>query len=194
MFKYILLCLIAFSGYYAWTIYPISHGPGELAPDKPKFEYLRDTPVIEYQSYSLQPKMKFSGQVRVLSKKRYFLDEFKSISPYDIVIGWGEMSDERNIEFIKFRLDSREANLDYIRPPLPEKSIYEQAELIHIIPSSEEISTTISQLKQGSIIKIEGLYVDAESENSLNWSTYVSHTVPTRFENIVFWVTKIEEI
>ena len=138
--------------------------------------------------------MKFSGQVRVLSKKRYFLDEFKSISPYDIVIGWGEMSDERNIEFIKFRLDSREANLDYIRPPLPEKSIYEQAELIHIIPSSEEISTTISQLKQGSIIKIEGLYVDAESENSLNWSTYVSHTVPTRFENIVFWVTKIEEI
>ena len=192
MLKYLTLCFVALAGYYAWTIYPIKHGPGKIAPEKPDIEYVRNHPPIQYQNNVLKPVVKFEGKVRILSKKLYLFDNRKKISPVDLLIGWGDMSDERNIDFINFHLEDRYFRMDFVKPPITKEEMFAQMDLLHIIPSDEELLKKSRGLRSGNIVNIEGLFVDVESGDTYNWSTELYNNDNTRLENIVLWVTKLE--
>lgn len=193
MLKYILLCIVAISGYYAWSIYPVKHGPGEIAPNDPIFEFVSTLKEpIAYKGNRLKPLKQFEGEVRVLAKKQYFFDDRHDLSPIDLLIGWDDMSDERNLNFISFTITDRNVKMKYTRPPIPKSQILEQIELVHLIPSTDQIEHTAKKLRSGHIINLEGVLVEVLSNGASNWTTNALYPSNHEIKKMILWVTKIE--
>jgi hypothetical protein len=180
------------SGYYAWTIYPISHGPGVLTPDQPTLSYTAWEKPFNLKGNTLEPVKGYSAEVRILKHKRYFFDERKDLSPVDVVVGWNEMSDERNLRFVQFSISNRSFDLNYTKPPIPARSMYEQMELIHLIPSTKEIESDINWLRAGSIVRFEGKLVNVESGNNFNWNSDYLESQNDRSKKLILWVESLE--
>ncbi len=191
MFKYVLLCFLALFGYYAWTVYPINHGPGIIAPHKPNIDYLSWEKPFTYKGENIIPVKKYSGELRILAKKQYFFDDRSELSPIDILVGWDDMSDERNVSFINFSLSDRYFKMSFTRPPIPLEHMYSEMDLLHLIPSSEEVKKTMNGLRKGHIVSIEGFIVNVESSSSFNWESEHLRRDHTRLPNLVLWVNKI---
>ena len=192
MLKYILLCVLAGTAYWALVMYPVKHGSGETAPKAPKLELIRSFEPIEFQDYSFLAFKKFKGEVRVLHKKRYLFDAKKDIAPIDLLVGWGEMSDERNIDFIQFNLNHRDVTLNYIHPPIPEDEISKQMILFHLVTESDSVTKKIRRLRIGNNIELEGLYIRQQSTPSIIWNSESNNNYPNTIEKSILWVTKLE--
>ena len=193
MLKYILPCIVALCGFYAWSIFPIKHGPGETIQTQPKLEYIsRAEQPFNYKGNELKPIKKYEARVRVLNKKRYFFDERRDISPMDLLVGWNEMSDERNLNFIKFEMDDRDFEMEYIRPPIQENQMLSQMDLLHMIPSSPNINKEAKKLRNGNLIALEGLLVDVESSRNYNWNNNLVKAGTNETRTLIIWVTKLE--
>jgi len=192
MLKYILVGILAVSGYYAWTIYPIKHGPGVITPDKPTISYSSWDKPFNLKGNTLDPIKTYSAQVRILKHKRYFFDDRTELSPVDILVGWDEMSDERNIEFVQFSLSERSFELNYTKPPIPESTMFKQMELLHLIPSTKEIDDRIKKLRSGNVIEIEGKLVDVESTENFNWTNDLLLSNSKNSNHLILWVENLE--
>ncbi len=192
MLKYILVCILAMSGYYAWTSYPINHGPGVLTPNKPNLSYTAWEKPFNLKGNTLIPVKGYSAEVRVLEHKRYLFDDRKDLSPVDILVGWNEMSDERNLKFVQFSISDRSFEIDYTKPPIPLQSMYNQMELIHIIPSTKDIEKDIMWLRAGNIVKLEGKLVNVESGENFNWNTELLQLQDDKTKKIILWVESLE--
>ncbi len=191
MLKYILLCILALSGYYAWSIYPIKHGPGVTNPERPIMQLTAWEKPFNYKGNTLSPQKRYKSDVRVLQKRRYLFDDRSELSPVDVLVGWDEMSDERNIEFIHFSMSEREARLEFTKPPIPVESINKQVEHLHLIPSSKEIKDQINRLRQGSKVKLEGIIVNVESVDNYNWSSTLTISNSETYRKMILWVESI---
>ena len=191
MLRFILLSIVAFSGFYLWSVFPINHGPGEIAPNKPKIERIGWEKSFYYKSAEIIPKRKISGEVRILERKRYFFDGKSQHSPIDVLVGWNEMSDERNIEHLRFKLEDRYFDLGYSKPPLPLNQIFNQINLWHLIGSTEEIDKKIKGLRKGNIMQIEGFIVDIDFEDNYPWKSELKNRTGEHLNNTIIWITNL---
>ena len=192
MLKYILLCIVAFTGYYAWTIYPVKHGPGEIAPKTPEIQRVTWEKPFPFMGNTVKPVRQISGEVRVLKNKRYFIDSRSEVAPIDVLVGWKEMSDERNIDHLHFSLDNRYYEVNYSRPPLPLTEMNSQMALWHLMPSTEEIDQQIKRIRTGNTLKLKGLIVDLDSEQGFDWNSEIIKPVGGKANNLILWVTDIQ--
>src|ERR1051326_2735060 len=92
--KIIVAALVAWGAYRWWGSRPVSHGPGVLAPDSPIQQTVLDTRSFEYKGYQITPLARFSLQARVLGREDYSSGFAADLSPTDLVLGWGRMSDD----------------------------------------------------------------------------------------------------
>jgi hypothetical protein len=192
MLKYILLCILAMSGYYAWSVFPVNHGPGITNPNRPELNFTAFDKPFNYKGNTLKPLKRYEADVRVLQKKRYLFDARASLSPMDILVGWNEMSDARNVDFIHFSMSNRTASMSYTKPPIPVKQIHQQMDHLHLIPSNKEIKSTINGLRQGHKIKLEGIIVNIESIDNYDWDSKTILTNKEEHRKLVVWVESIQ--
>jgi hypothetical protein len=71
----------------------ISHGPGVLAHGDPVQNTLKTAAPIRLDDWTLTPLATYAVQARVLGVKKYGSDSTAAISPCDLLLGWGQMSD-----------------------------------------------------------------------------------------------------
>tara|TARA_R110000868_G_scaffold304437_23_gene565437 strand:- start:847 stop:1431 length:585 start_codon:yes stop_codon:yes gene_type:complete len=192
MLRFILLGIIAFSGFYVWTVFPIHHGPGEITPNKPKLERVSWEKPFQFKDAKVIPLRKIIGEVRVIEKKRYFFDNKRHYSPADVLVGWKALSDERNLDHIHFSLDDRYFEYEFIKPPLPVKEILSQIDLWHLVPSNEVVDTQIKKLRKGSVISVEGYIIDLEPETKYAWRSELISPKNQNFKNTIIWITELK--
>lgn len=192
MLRFILLGIVAFSGFYIYTIFPIHHGPGEVTPNRPKIERVTWEKPFSFKNSTVIPLRKISGEVRVLERERYFLDNKVSYSPVDVLVGWKALSDERNLDHIHFSLDNRLFEYEFSKPPLPVNEIISQIDLWHLVPSSESIEVQVKKLRKGNIISFTGFIVDIESETDYGWKSELENPKNQSFKNTIIWITDLQ--
>src|SRR5690554_3401312 len=135
MVKYILIFIIAVMSYVLWTEIPVSRPSGILVKQQPIITNVKKSDNLEikgYSDFSITPVAKLKAEVQVIQKERYFFDPMSSFSSLDVLIGWNELSDQRNLEFIRFSMGKRKWEHKLINLPLPANTIREQTALIHL--------------------------------------------------------------
>jgi len=92
----ILVGVLLVFGLVRWCngVRTVSYGPGIMAPDEPVQVNLSGQPSFIHEGYSITPVADFDVHARVLSRKDYRRDGGAAISPVDLALGWGRMSDE----------------------------------------------------------------------------------------------------
>ena len=159
-----LICaLLVLQGAYGWwRERPLHRGPGVLAEQTPYQSMLRDAEPFTHQGYVLQPLAEYHIEARVIGKEYYRFDSTSNVSPLDLALGWGPLSDEAVLEHIDFRQSSRWLSYQYRQPPVPPQVIATHVANVHVIPADDEINRMLKRIRPGHIVDLTGLLVEVD--------------------------------
>jgi len=173
MKRVLLLSGVAFCYMLArhWEERPITHAPGILVAEKPR-QINRDPSTFRFEDYQLTRKAKFEIRARVLSSKSYFLQRESDLSPVDLALGWGVMSDQAVLDRIKISQSGRWYRTRYEYPaPLSDQQIINNSSNMHMIPAARGIKKILKNLRDGELVTLRGFLVDVDHESGWAWRT-----------------------
>jgi hypothetical protein len=150
------------------------HGPGITAPDEPVQQNFSRINTFSLKGYILLEKAEFSLKARVLGKERYHTEENAGLVPYDLVFGWGPMSDERNLANIEISQHSRFYHWYTEKFPIPRREIEKNSANMHLIPASWDVMDIIGEIRVGNIVRLKGKLVDFINKKGKIWRTSLS--------------------
>jgi hypothetical protein len=142
---------------------PISHEPGVLISQEPRQATPpADEAPIRHGEWMLKPLAEYEVHARVLATTRYRFDAVSELSPNDLILGWGPMSDSAVLDKISFSQSLRFGYWSFDRDcPLPESEISRHAANTHIIPANDQVRERIASLRVGSLVRLQGKLVEA---------------------------------
>lgn len=190
MWKYIAVGLIALLGLFSWCSHRhMHHGPGIIAPNVPVQKAIKDVDSFKYKDYTVKPLASFKLTARVLSSKRYRFDRGADLSPIDLALGWGPMSDEAVLNKLKI---SQMGRFFYWETdgqlPRPLEQIYANAANMHMIPANKYIRKTLFKVRPGQLIAIKGYLVSVTGKSGMTWQSSLSRTDTGRGACELIWV------
>lgn len=142
---------------------PISHEPGVLIPQMPEqMDHKSEEAPIRHGEWILKPLATYVIHARVLGAARYRFDTVAELSPLDLLLGWGPMSDSSVLEKMSFDQRKRFGFWQYARDcVLTEPEIRSHAANVHVIPADDHLHSRLTALKVGSLVRLQGLLVEA---------------------------------
>jgi hypothetical protein len=174
---------------------PIQHAPGVLARDEPSQKlFISTQPVIKKKGWSLQPLAIFTIEARVLGIELYSGDPSGDLSPYDLALGWGKMSDTAVLEKLDISQSGRFYHWRYWgeKPPITESEITTQSANIHIIPEDDIILGRIKSLRKGALVRMSGYLVEAtHPQGSEPWRSSLSREDTGKGACEIFYVRTV---
>jgi hypothetical protein len=162
--KILALLLVLSSAGFVWRQSgDIRRAPGVLAPKDPQqTNFTTPQPPIQKDGWTLQPLAAYRIEARVLSKTHYSGDDVSTLSPYDLALGWGRMSDSAVLDHLTITQSNRFSRWEcFGDTPIPESELVSHSANNHLIPADDAIKDKIAALRPGSLVKISGYLVEA---------------------------------
>jgi len=170
-----VLALLAALVIRDWSMREITYGPGVLVPEKPLQTDLSNGEVMTVDQYQLRPRARFQIRARVLSREDYNWGTESDLSPMDLALGWGVMSDQSVLDRIDVEQRSRWYFTSYDYPaPLPDQDIIRNSSNMHMIPGRPWLEDELKKIRRGDIVQLNGYLVDVDSESGWQWRTSLS--------------------
>jgi len=176
--KLIIFLILLVLGYYYWqNDQPVTHeGKGQIAKDHPKQTPSKEKEFKFGDGYTVHPLADFDITARVLSKKRYFMDNESELAPVDLAMGWGPMSDDTVLSKLKISQRNRWFYWKCDSYPIPKDQIEHNAANMHLIPADDNIEKLIKSVKAGNLVHFKGHLVKATKPGGWNWQSSLSRT------------------
>lgn len=176
MKKLIILALLFFGWKHYYYIESAPEvGPGVLAGGTP-YQSESDRGQFRIGEYTYYPRASFEVDGRVLAASRYYGDQKARVSPMDVVLGWGPMSDEAVYNVLDISQSNRSYSWDRDNPPISNSEIALNSSNMHLIPANNAIKEKLRKIKIGDILVIRGYLVDVKSASGWRIKTSVSRT------------------
>jgi len=174
----ILVGLLLLAGLARWCSVSraVSYGPGVMAPDEPVQVNLRGESMIMHNGFFLTPVADFDVHARVLSRKDYKRDGGAAISPVDLALGWGRMSDESVYGQLKIRQLKRFYLWRTRQMPIPRREIEVSSANMHMIPANGEVERALKRVRKGDLVRFNGKLVNVEGPGGFRWRTSTTRT------------------
>jgi hypothetical protein len=173
-----ILCLavLAYLSFERWTGRAIDHPPGVLVNAHPLQVDVQPSSFM-LDEYQVTRRARFEIRARVLSKEPYHLRRESDLSPLDLALGWGVMSDQAMLDRIDISQSNRWYHTRYEFPaPLPDQQIIANSSNMHMIPARKSIERRLKNLRPGNIVELEGYLVDVDHASGWHWRTSMSRT------------------
>ena len=110
----------------------------------------------------------------MLSREDYTFGTEAELSPTDLAVGWGPMSDEAILKKINISQGNRFYYWRVDSFPIPQRQIETHSTNMHIIPANDSVKRQLSKVRQGQLVKIKGLLVEAKRADGWNWRSSLS--------------------
>ncbi len=172
----------------------IEHAPGVLITSTPIQRNLNSAAVIPYKGYEITPQADFEIEARVLSREKYFIDDGAELSPLDLALGWGDMSDTSVIDKLDIKQSVRFYTWRMERSPISLRDVIEQSSNMHMIPANDQIEKLLGEIRQGSLVKITGKLVKISSSKGFNWKSSMTRKDTGAGACELVYVTAISQI
>ncbi len=150
----------------------VTLGPGVMAPGVPKQNNGRSSINTSIGNYEIKGVATFDLTAKVLAKKNYRSGREADLSPTDLALGWGNMSDESILEKIQISQSGRFYRWRVESFPIPRREIETYSANMHLIPANDSAKKSIKRIRQGDIIRLSGDLVKVKSKtDSWRWNT-----------------------
>lgn len=169
----------------------INHPYGIMVDEYPQMFDLDKELIWEKNGYSITALKKVYIKAIVLSKEYYYIDRESDLSPCDLALGWGAMSDQKNLEKINISQGQRWFFWDSPNMPIPIHETEKNSTNAHIIPASDNIENTLNSVNKGNIIIIEGYLVRADAADGWSWISSTSWNDTKGGACELIWTQKI---
>ena len=147
--RWLFIFPLAWGVWDYWATRPIVHPPGVLVSAEPVQAGLDATPrPLTRRGYQIVPLQSFSLAARVLSKERYRFDDGADISPVDLALGWGQMSDQAVLQAFDISQSGRFYFWHVKQFPIPRREIETHSANMHMIPATEDIERRLLGIRR----------------------------------------------
>jgi hypothetical protein len=172
----LLAIALAFVAYFHLNG-PISYPAGVLVESAPEQIAVSDGQApIERGEYHLKPLARFSLDARILHRKTYKYDRESKLVPVDLAVGWGPMSDQAVLDRITISQSTRFYWYEYQSPPIPKEQIISHSTNLHVIPATPAVASFCKSLRQGELVHLDGVLVEATGPEIGTWRSSLSRT------------------
>jgi hypothetical protein len=176
------LWIIVAVGLLGWLASPPMHfararAPGVLVDEQPEQHNLDNAPAFQDKDFEITPLADYSVTARVLSRADYSYDPVSSISPTDLALGWGRMSDSA----VLAKLDIGQSVRWYTYrwgaegPPIPLPEIIRSSSNMHMLPADDSVRAKLRKVNPGDIVHIEGQLIEAHGPNNSIWRSSMTN-------------------
>ncbi len=174
MKKLLVFILFVVTGILLYSYWPereLRHPAGILAPDDPVQVAVTDPVSWKKDEYTITPLARFEIKAFVLSTNSYSLSKAAGLSPVDLALGWGQMSNQAIIDGLDISQSNRWYHWKAKVMVIPASEINTHSANMHIIPADEEVENTLDGLYKGCIIEMKGYLVAVKGENGWHWES-----------------------
>lgn len=173
-----------------------TRAPGVLAPRAP---VQHDTPgatPFPHDDFQLTPLATFDIEARVLSRETYRFDSESALSPIDLALGWGPMSDSAVLDGLDIDQSGRWYSYRWHtpEPPIPQVQIRDSSANMHMIPADGAVAARLDRIRAGDVVRIRGHLVEARNEAGWRWRSSLTRQDSGGGACELVYVTSIEEI
>ncbi|HEX4480798.1 MAG TPA: hypothetical protein VH082_08330 [Rudaea sp.] len=189
----LVLAIAALVGSVLWIVVhrPVTHAAGVIAPDIPLQQPVDGTPPsLHKKDIAITPLATFSITARVLSRADYRWDTAAAISPTDLALGWGRMSDTAVLDKIDISQSVRFYFWRVREFPIPQNEIIESSANMHLIPADDTVAREIDHVKQGDVVTFDGYLIEAHWPNGGIWRSSLTRTDTGAGACEVVWVER----
>ncbi len=170
--KWLIVLLACGAIWYFWR-QPgsVELAPGVMAPNPPLQTMLREYISHRVADIEVAEVAKFKIKAKVLGRKDYLFGRESDLSPTDLALGWGNMSDQRVVDQIEISQSGRFYFWRVSSFPIPRREIQTHSANMHLIPADELVARTIKQVRIGDIVEISGSLVNATTTSGWYWNS-----------------------
>jgi len=169
-------------------------GPGVLAADEPVQAKLDSADSFELEGYRITPLAEFRIRAKVLSRETYSMGNESDLSPLDLALGWGRMSDEEVLRDIEISQSGRWYRWRTQSFPIPRREIETHSANMHIIPADENTEDLIEDIHQGQIVDLSGFLVRADADDGWRWVSSLTRDDTGARSCELFYVKRVRTI
>lgn len=172
------ILFIFLAGFTIWLVFiksdKVELGPGVMAPQEPFQEKIASEQSFGFEGYTITPLARFEIEAKVLSKENYSHGREADLSPSDLALGWGRMSDEAVLKSIRFSQSGRWYRWQTDAFPIPRREIELNSANMHIIPKDEAVESVLEEVRTGNIVHIRGYLVKVHAPDGWHWQSSLS--------------------
>lgn len=184
--------LILYGAYGWWRERPVEQPPGVLVAESP-----RQTPVANPRpwkraDYTVRPLARYELAARIVGKESYRFDATADISPMDLALGWGRLSDSAVLDRLELRQSSRWLTWRYDRPPIPPAEIQRSLANVHVIPADTHVTQTLERLRPGQVVELHGYLVEVRGPGGGAWVSSLSREDDGKGACEIMWVERVD--
>ena len=157
------IALLSYGGYQHFSNRPILHGNGVIAGQQPIQSSIKQSSNQQdftHNGYKITPLEDFAITARVLAAKGYTFGREADLSPVDLALGWGAMSDEAVLSKVDISQSNRFYYWHVKQFPIPRRDIETQSANMHMIPANVQIGKTLKAIRPGQVVKLTGYLID----------------------------------
>jgi hypothetical protein len=142
-----------------------------------------------HKDYLIKPLAQYQLQARVLGRETYRFDATADLSPLDLALGWGPLSDSAVLEQIEFSQSSRWLSWRFEMPPVPPAEIARNVANVHVIPANPRIERLLDKVRPGQIAELSGYLVEVRRDGvGSPWASSLSRDDTGKGACEIMWV------
>lgn len=192
MKKLLLVIVLIGAGFWQYDQNRVvEQADGVVAKAEPIQRDLENSPAFTHDGYNFTPLANFAIEARVLSRKKYSLGREADLSPLDLALGWGPMSDNRVLDKFSISQGNRFYYWRVEQFPIPQAEIIRHSSNMHMIPANEQVATQLAAVRQGSVVSIIGQLVKITAADGWHWQSSLSRTDTGNGACELVWVKEV---
>ena len=124
-----------------------------------------------HEGFEVAPLADFALTARVLSRQTYRFDAGAAISPIDLALGWGAMSDSAVLDRLDIGQGARWYRYAWGRdgPPVAADEIRVSRANMHMIPADAGVAAALRRVRKGDVVRIDGQLVEVRRQDGWHW-------------------------
>jgi len=185
----VILIIILIYFFYPDTV--ITFPPGITAPDQPKQTNLTANKEWTVEEFTIQALAKYNIKARVLGRNNFSLGMESELSPFDLVLGWGPMSNQSVIDNIDISQRNRWYNWQSDHLPIPSRDVSLNSANVHIIPKDKTIEEKFDKVYKGSLVELKGYLVKITKADGWHWISSLKRDDTGGGSCELFWVEEV---
>jgi len=178
-------------GFYFWSGREISRQPGVLVADEPVQRQVSSSS-REKHGYRIELVASFDIRGRVLGAERYHFDRGAALSPVDLALGWGPMSDSDVLKQFTFSQGGRFYSWWAKSLPIPRNIIETHSANMHMIPAADDIERRLKSIRAGNLVHIKGYLVEVTGKDGFRWKSSLTRDDSGGGACELIWVESLE--
>lgn len=189
--RLLFVVVIAYGAYATYTSRSVEHDPGILVKNVPVQRAMGSATPFAHKGYQVTPLAEFSLDARVLSTEHYTLGRESDLSPVDLALGWGPMSDSAVISQLSIRQSGRFYHWSAERLPIPKQAISRNSANMHMVPADARTEKTLKSLRPGEVVRLAGYLIRADAPDGWHWVSSLTRDDSGNGACELVWVKEI---